>query len=138
MSLFFKFVSRSFVKFLFENYHLIDHGIQPIKGLRDIQVYEIQSKSLRGRQFPDLESSQVHIVYEKISCFNFYSEKKHTARFESIREMLDEVEDVMSSIEESKEEGRAKTVLDTERKLKSIIRECQKLNKKLRKISGQV
>jgi len=106
-------VHKAAEEFLSSNeskFHITDHGVQKIKGLRDIQVFEVQPDSLSGRLFPELQP------------------RKHE-RVQQIEDLTKRVQDTMVNIQRS--ELKKEAVRDTKAALDLIIAECKALQKEL-------
>jgi len=104
-------VHKAAEEFLSSNeskFHITDHGVQKIKGLRDIQVFEVQPDSLSGRVFPELQP------------------RKHE-RIQQIEDLTKRVQDTMVNIQRS--ELKKEAVRDTKSALDLIIAECKALQK---------
>jgi len=91
-------------------FHITDHGVQKVKGLRDIQVFEVQPDLLNGRVFPELQP------------------RKHE-RIQQIENLTKQVQDTMLNIQRS--ELKTDAVCDTKSALDLIIAECRALQKEL-------
>jgi len=102
--------ARKFLKTL----HVYDHGVQKIKGLRDVHVYGIQPNLLKGRQFPALEEE---------------SESSSNKRIADIVQLLHSVGDTLNGLQRTQQ---AKCIRESEETLKLIEAQFQGLKMDLK------